>query len=80
MRRETLRDAIALGKIRWAQVHSFDLDDATWERLFTSHRPGNVLQAIRLTKDSRDPRPEKRYARFEAMIAAIEAEQSYTQN
>ena len=69
--RDHIADAIALAKQRWAAIHSFDLDPETWERLFREHRPGNVLQAIRATRDTRDPEPAKRYARFERCLNSL---------
>ena len=41
--------AIQLAKQRFAALHPFDLADETWEQLFSDHRPGFVLEAIRQT-------------------------------
>ena len=68
-----ISDAIALAKVRWAQYHPFDIPDETWEQLFAQYPAGIVLQAITLTKDTNDRRPEKRYARFEQMLARLSA-------
>ena len=70
------RDAIELAKVRWAQLHTFDLDDETWERLFTTCYPGDVLQAIRLTQKTRSTDPAVVYARFEEMLARLAAKRS----
>jgi hypothetical protein len=40
---------MALAIERWAKLHPFDLPLETWEQLFSQHRPGDILQAIRKT-------------------------------
>jgi len=80
MRQETLRNAIELAQQRWAAIHAFDIDLSTWQRLFTTHRPGDVLQAIRLTKDTVATDPAKIYERFERLLTSLEEERFYIQN
>ena len=67
----TRRDAIELAKTRWAAIHSFDLDPATWDHLFNQYPAGNILQAIRMTLGTKDPVPERRFKRFEQMLIRI---------
>jgi len=66
------QDAIALAKARWASLHPFDLEDATWETLFAQHLPGTVLEAVKKTKATIDPRPERIYSSLLYWITRIE--------
>jgi hypothetical protein len=60
----SIESAIELAIERWAQIHPFDLDPETWEKLFAEHRSGDVLQAIRRTASTRDKRPAVVYSSF----------------
>lgn len=53
--------AIALAKQRWAAIHPFDLEPELWEQLFSEHRAGDILQAIRKTATTRDRQPALLY-------------------
>jgi hypothetical protein len=64
MKPGTYKEAKQLAQARWARIHSFDLEDAQWDHLFTVYRFGTVLEGIKKTADTVDPRPERRYARF----------------
>jgi hypothetical protein len=57
----TTLQAVTLAKARWAQIWPFDLADETWLQLFAEHRPGDVLEAIRKTRQTRDRKSEKVY-------------------
>ena len=71
----TTEAAIQLAKQRFAALHPFDLADETWEQLFSDHRPGFVLEAIRQTSKKRD-RPEIVYQWLLNCIAALERERT----
>src|ERR1017187_1275909 len=74
MQQPGTRDAaLELTQQRWAQFHPFDLDPETWNRLFSEHEPGIILEAIKLTKDTRDSHPERRFAYFERLIQQQES-------
>jgi hypothetical protein len=68
MQNGTVDEAKALAKQRWAQLFAFDLDETTWSSLFSIYRPGEVLEGIRLMRNTRDPRPEKVFARFQQTL------------
>ena len=63
-RSDTLESAITLAQQRWAALNDFDLSIETWESLFSKYKPGDILEAVRTCKHTRDYRPEKRYQRF----------------
>jgi hypothetical protein len=69
MTKGTTQQAIALAKQRFAQHFPFDLDDATWQRLFDAHSSGDILEAVKKSGTTRDRRPEKV---FESLIYWIE--------
>jgi hypothetical protein len=71
MMNENINDAIQLAKQRWAQLHTFDLDDESWESLFSQFGPGDILQAIQETKQTRSHDPGKIYGRFEFSLARL---------
>lgn len=71
--------AVALAKARWAQYHAFDLDDETWLQLFREHFPGDVLEGIKRTSNTRDPRPEKIFATLEYWVQRFESERNGTE-
>jgi len=78
MRRETTQEAIALAKVRFAQIHPFDLDDATWKQLFEQYRPGDILEAIRRTP--RDKEAERVYSSLLHLIGKLESQRNEKSN
>jgi hypothetical protein len=76
MNSKLLQDAIALAKQRWARFHTFDLDDNTWFQLFSTHRPGCVMQAITLSRNAKDADPARRFQYFERILSDLENQQS----
>lgn len=79
MNNGTIEDAVKLAQQRWAQLNEFDLEGSTWVALFQQYSPGEILQAIKLTKDTRDSRPEKRYERFAQLLQRVSARNQYIQ-
>jgi len=73
MSRSRLDEVVDLAMQRWAQNHKFDLDRATWARLFTENQPGVVLEAIKLAKVTRDPDPQKAYEFFLKCLERVAA-------
>ena len=73
---DRIEDAIVLAKSRWAQLHRCDLHDDTWNALVQRYVVGDILEAIKLTRDTRDPRPERIYARFERFLIQLEAKRA----
>jgi hypothetical protein len=71
----TREQALELARQRWSQLHPFDLDEQTWNDLFSRYAPGVLLEAIKLTKETRDPRPQKRYERFLMWIERVQSQQ-----
>jgi hypothetical protein len=69
----TRREAIELAQRRWAAIHSFDLEAEQWQALFSQYPAGVILEAIRGTQCTRDPRPERRYAHFMEILARLTA-------
>lgn len=61
MKTGTNECAIAIAKARFAMLHPFDLDDETWQGLFAQYPAGDVLEAIKKSKHTRDHRPERIY-------------------
>lgn len=69
-----IEDAIVLAKQRWSLLYPFDLEESVWLQLFSEHRPGDVLQAIKKTTSSRDRQPEALYRSLMYWIARLESE------
>jgi hypothetical protein len=69
----TIQDAIELAQQRWAAIHSFDLEPGQWEAIFAAYKTGTVLEAIKSTRNTKDPRPEKRYLRFVNFLDTLTA-------
>jgi hypothetical protein len=67
------QQAIQLAKARFAQVHPFDLADESWQQLFIEHFPGDVLEAVKRTSKTRDPRPEAVYSSLLFWITSFES-------
>jgi hypothetical protein len=74
MNNGTTQQAIDLAKSRFAKNFPFDLSDETWRDLFIDHFPGDVLEAIKRTSKTRDPRPEKVYLSLLYWITRVESD------
>jgi hypothetical protein len=72
----TTEKAIQLAKARFAQRHPFDLADETWRDLFIEHFPGDVLEAVKRTSKTRDPRPEAVYTSLLYWITRLESDRN----
>jgi hypothetical protein len=66
-------DARALAVARWATLHDFDLDGATWESLFERYHAGHILEAVTLTKFTRSKNPDIIFQRFEFRLEKLAA-------
>jgi hypothetical protein len=68
------RESVELAKQRWALAHPFDLEDATWEEVFNQYRPGEILQAIRLSALTVSTDPAIRFEVFERHLKKLAEE------
>lgn len=68
----TVASAIELAELRWAKIHSFDLEPELWNKLFAEHDPGTILYAIAKTSRTRDTRPEVIYSSLIHWIEILE--------
>jgi hypothetical protein len=76
MKNSTTAAAIDLAKSRWAQHHNFDLHDETWTQLFREHFPGDILEAVRRSGKTRDPKPETVFQNLTYWIERFESERT----
>jgi hypothetical protein len=73
---DTETTALSLIQARWSKIHPFDLDKASWHALLAEFPAGDLLEAIKRTAKTRDPRPEKVYASLLHMLDRIAAERT----
>ena len=80
MQQGSIEQALQLAKTRWAILHSFDLDVATWESLFAEHRATDVLEAIRKTKRTTATEPADIYRSLIFCLTRLEQDRAERAN
>jgi hypothetical protein len=67
----TVTQARDLAQQRWAQLHTFDLEESQWDEFFRTNHVCDVLEAIALTKKTHSKDPAVIYSHFERMMAHL---------
>ena len=80
MQQGSVADAVALAKQRWAALWPFDLDPATWEQLFTTYRPTDVIEAIKRTRGTRAKLPAAVFQSLLYWLNGLEQERNEKAN
>ena len=73
----TPQQALELAKQRWSALWPFDLDEETWQQLFSEYSCGEILQAIKSTASTNDKRPESVYRSLCYWLDKIHSRESY---
>lgn len=71
MRREAEADCLAILRERWARYSNFDLETEYWQWQLQAHSPGVLLEAIKIMRSAKDPRPERRVQFFERVLEGM---------
>jgi hypothetical protein len=80
MQQGSVEQAIELAKVRWAAIWPFDLDSATWETLLQEHRPTDVLEAIKGTRNTRGKEPSEVFRSLLYWLGRLEKERAEKAN